>query len=144
MQNKKSETKDTTQTALFAPGDMTCTPAALAAMKEAGTTTGLSLIYKHIRGDWGCVSREQGKINNMVARGESEEDIVSRYPFPGDAIEIVLITSYVHTPSLRWTEIVLPDEVIPHEEYRGGKQNQNGDDDPKGVTINLSRRISLA
>lgn len=121
--------KNKNLTALFAPGAITCTPAALTAMQETGAATGLSLIYKHICGDWGCVSQEQWEINTMVVRGESEEDIVSRYKFLDGAIELVLITSYVHTPSLRWTEIMLPDEIIPHEEYRG-VQDKSGSETP--------------
>lgn len=106
------------QAARFAPGTLLCTPAALAAMRAAGTN-GLCLIYRHIRGDWGeAMDAGQWAINEDVVDGGPEEEIVSRYRFPDD-VEIVLITSYAHTPALRWTEICLPEEVIPAEAYQG-------------------------
>jgi len=98
-------------------------------MREAGTN-GLSLIYRHIQGDWGeAIDAGQRAINENVADGGPEEEIVSRYLFPDD-VEIVLVTSYVHTPSLRWTEICLPEEVIPVEAYqeRNGCQPEDVDD----------------
>ena len=112
------KTKQQYRDALFAPGAMLYTPAVLTAMREAGTN-GLSLIYRHIRGDWGeAIDAGQWAINEDVVNGGPEEEIVSRYLYPDD-VQIVLITSYPHTPSLRWTEICLPEEVIPAEEYQG-------------------------
>jgi hypothetical protein len=112
------KTKNRNLGALFAPGAIFYSSAVLTAMREAGTN-GLSLIYRHIRGDWGeAIDADQRAINEDVVDGGPEEEIVSRYLFPGD-VEIVLITSYPHTPSLRWTEICLPEEVIPAEEYQG-------------------------
>ena len=49
--------------------------------------------------------------------GGPEQEIISRHAL-ADGIEIVLITSYPRTPSLRWTEICLPDEIIPESDYR--------------------------
>ncbi len=112
------KTKQQNRSALFAPGDLVATPNALAAMRALGTN-GLSLICRHIRGDWGeAIDAGQWAINEDVVDGGPEEEIISRYLFPDD-VEIVLITSYPQTPSLRWTEICLPEEVIPTEEYQG-------------------------
>ena len=123
------KTQKQNQVARFAPGAIFCSQAALAAMQEVGTN-GLSLIYRHICGDWGeAIDAGQRAINEDVADGGPEEEIVSRYLFPDD-VEIVLITSYVYTPSLRWTEICLPEEVIPVEAYQGrnGCQPEGIDD----------------
>lgn len=112
------KTEKQNQAARFAPGAICCSQAALAAMRAVGTN-GFSLIYRHIRGDWGeAIDAGQWAINEDVVDGGPEEEIVSRYLFPAD-VQIVLITSYPHTPSLRWTEICLPEEVIPVEEYQG-------------------------
>jgi len=98
--------------ALFAPGDITCTSAAFEAMREAGTT-GLSLIYQHITGHWGTIDEEQRAANQAAIGSQGLHDtVVSRYGFAGD-LEIVVTTMFVDTPSLRWTDICLPDEVIP-------------------------------
>jgi len=115
------------RSALFAPGEMIYTPAVLEALRAAGTSA-LALICDHMCGDWGWISPAQWEMNMQVAQGNSEEDIVSRHKFCDGTIEIVLITSYAHTPSLRWTEIILPEEVIPPAEYRG-VQSQAGDEE---------------
>ena len=96
--------------ALFAPGELTCTPATLASLRQAGVS-GLALLCRHLTGDWGDVSLEQRNTNQQVLQSQSDlADIVSRYRLAGT--EIVITTSYVSTPSLRWTDICLADELI--------------------------------
>lgn len=123
------KTQTQNRVARFAPGAIFCSQAALATLRVVGTN-GLSLICRHICGDWGeAIDAGQWTINEDVVDGGPEEEIVSRYLFPDD-VEIVLITSYVHTPSLRWTEICLSEEVIPVEAYQGrnGCQQEEVDD----------------
>lgn len=101
--------------ALFAPGRIICSSACRTAIKQGGAS-GLILLYRHITGRWGSIDAEQQAVNEAAVNGGPEREIVSRHTL-ADGIEIVLITSYVRTPSLRWTEICLPDEVIPESDY---------------------------
>ena len=94
--------------ALFAPGTITCSQAALAAMGALGTT-GLSLIARHITGDW--PDDEQQTANQTVLDSGDDLPLVSRFRFVGD-IEIVVTTMYPRTPSLRWTDICLAEEDV--------------------------------
>ena len=103
--------------ALFAPGEIECSPACCTAIKQGGTT-GLALLCRHITGRWGSINAKQQANNEAALNGGPEQEIISRRAL-ADGIEIVLITSYVRTPSLRCTEICLPEEVIPVEEYQG-------------------------
>jgi hypothetical protein len=93
--------------ALFAPGDITCSQAALEAMRTVGTT-GLALVYRHITGDW--PDDEDRAANQAVLDSGADLSLISHYPFPSD-IEIVLTTSFPLTPSLRWTDICLDHEL---------------------------------
>lgn len=113
--------------ALFAPGEIVCSPACRAAIKK-GDTTGLALLCRHITGRWGLVDARQRAGNEAAVNGGPEQEIVSRYTLAG-GLEIVLITSYPRTPSLRWTEICLPEEVIPASEYRPQNGHFEEDDD---------------
>jgi len=103
--------------ALFAPGNITCSQAALAAMSSKVGTTGLALLCRHITGNWG--DSAQAATNQAAINGEPLHDtVVSRYRFPGD-IEIVITTWYIDTPSLRWTDICLAEEAIETEPDTG-------------------------
>ena len=113
--------------ALFAPGDIFYSPACRAAMKKVGSA-GLALLYRHITGCWGSIDAGQQANNEATLNGGPEQEIVSRHTL-ADGIEIVLITSYPRTPSLRWTEICLPDEVIPESDYRPQNGDPEEDDD---------------
>ena len=113
--------------ALFAPGEIVCSPACSTAIKKGGAT-GLTLLCRHITGQWGVIDARQQVINEAAVNGGSEQEIVSRHAL-ADGIEIVLITSYPRTPSLRWTEICLPDEVIPESDYRSQNGHLAEDDD---------------
>ena len=113
--------------ALFAPGQIVCSPACRTAIKQGGAS-GLMLLYRHITGQWGNIDAEHQAGNEAAVNGGPEREIVSRHPLTG-GIEIVLITSYPRTPSLRWTEICLPDEVIPESDYRPQNGHLVEDDD---------------
>lgn len=52
------------------------TPGALAAMEESGQTPA-EFLSRHTRGDWGCVSREDGRLNDRAV--ESGARILSAY-----------------------------------------------------------------
>jgi len=97
--------------ALFAPGNITCSQAALDAMRVTGTT-GLSLIARHITGGW--PDDEQRSANQAALDSGDDLPLIFRYRFPGD-IEIVVTTMYPHTPSLRWTDICLASELADDE-----------------------------
>ena len=113
--------------ALFAPGEIVYSPNCRRAIKKGGAA-GLTLLCWHITGRWGNISVEQQAVNEAAANGGLEREIVSRYTL-ADGIEIVLITNYPQTPSLRWTEICLPEEVIPESEYRSQNGHFEEDDD---------------
>lgn len=113
--------------ALFAPGQIVCSPACCTAIKQGGAS-GLTLLCRHITGRWGNIDAEQQAGNEAALNGGPEREIVSRHTL-ADGIEIVLITNYPQTPSLRWTEICLPDEVIPESDYRPQNGHLVEDDD---------------
>ena len=113
--------------ALFAPGQIECSPACRTAIKQGGAS-GLRLLYRHITGRWGDISVEQQAVNEAAMNGGPQREIVSRHTL-ADGIEIVLITNYPQTPSLRWTEICLPDEIIPESDYRPQNGHLAEDDD---------------
>jgi hypothetical protein len=115
------------QKALFAPGQIECSPACRTAITQGGAS-GLTLLCRHITGRWGNISVEQQAVNEVAANGGPEREIVSRHTL-ADGIEIVLITNYPQTPSLRWTEICLPEEVIPESDYRPQNGHLAEDDD---------------
>ncbi|MBN1220810.1 MAG: hypothetical protein JXM69_17950 [Anaerolineae bacterium] len=95
----------------FASGEITCTAAALAAIRETGATA-LALLCRHLTGDGGSISEEQIALNRQAIETRSDlADIVSRYRL-ASGVEIVITTTYPATPSLRWTDICLAEEVI--------------------------------
>ena len=113
--------------ALFAPGQIVYSPACRTAIKQGGAS-GLTLLCRHITGCWGLIDAEQQANNEATLNDGPEREIVSRHALAG-GIEIVLITSYPRTPSLRWTEICLSDEVIPESDYRPQNGHLVEDDD---------------
>ena len=75
--------------ALFAPGEITCTSAALQAMQAAGVN-GFVLLCHHIRGNWGAVSDDQKAINQQLVQAPNDlADIVSCYQL-ADGVEVVV------------------------------------------------------
>jgi hypothetical protein len=109
--------------ALFAPGNITCSQAALEAMQAAGTT-GLSLIARHITGDW--PDDEQRMANRAILESRDDLPLISHFRFPGD-IEIIVTTMYPRTPSLRWTDVCLAEEEVNDDELFPEDQDENLD-----------------
>lgn len=97
--------------ALFAPGRIVYTPAAQAAIRQLDLS-GLVLLCHHICGRWGDIDLDRRALNEMALEGGPEEEVVSHYILPGPT-DILLITTDIHTPSLRRTEICLLDEIVP-------------------------------
>ncbi|MCB0190405.1 MAG: hypothetical protein KDJ65_00525 [Anaerolineae bacterium] len=120
-------TNKNSRKALFAPGQIIYSSACRTAIKESGAS-GLMLLCRHITGRWGTIDAEQQANNEAAMNGGLEREIVSRHAL-ADGIEIVLITNYPQTPSLRWTEICLPEEVIPESDYRPQNGHLVEDDD---------------
>jgi len=97
--------------ALFAPGEITCSPAALQAIQAAGVN-GFVLLCHHMTGNWGSVSDDQKAINQQLVQAPNDlTEIVSCHQL-ADRVEVIITTSYVATPSLRWTDICLAEETI--------------------------------
>jgi len=57
-------------------GRVFATPGALTAMEDAGQVPAEFLV-RHTRGDWGCVSREDGRLNDRAV--DSGARILSAY-----------------------------------------------------------------
>jgi hypothetical protein len=94
----------------FHSGDITYNLAAQAAIQQA-SESGLLLLGRHLRGDWGDITAGQRQANRAAVAGDILRDaIVSRYLLPGGQV-VVVTTRYVSEPSLRWTDLCLEDEV---------------------------------
>ena len=72
----------------FQHGQIVITPAALAALSEAGVTP-LSLLLRHLDGDWGDLCAEDRRANEAALR--SSMRIFSSYQI-GDSLKIWIIT----------------------------------------------------
>jgi hypothetical protein len=57
-------------------GRVFATPGALSAMEDSGQTPA-EFLSRHARGDWGCVSREDGRLNDQAI--DSGARILSAY-----------------------------------------------------------------
>ncbi len=71
---------------LFTPGQIVSTPAALAAC-EANSVDPMSLINKHIGGDWGKLSRDDVKANVQAIINGAR--ILSKYPVGDDFVYVI-------------------------------------------------------
>jgi hypothetical protein len=56
--------QQTRQQPLFSPGQLVATPGALAALAKAGQTP-LEFLARHVRGDWGELTEEDRKENQL-------------------------------------------------------------------------------
>lgn len=72
----------------FPPGQLVATPAALTAMEEHRCTP-LSLLARHLTGDWGCVPAEDAQANDLAL--SSGGRVLSSYLI-GSETRIWLIT----------------------------------------------------
>ena len=74
---------------LFDPGQLLATPAALDHLTLNGSSP-LSLIRRHLRGDWGDLGADDKKLNDEAVTDRSR--IVSAYAIAG--IKIYVITEW--------------------------------------------------
>jgi hypothetical protein len=75
---------------LFHPGRLLVTPAALAALRTNGVPV-ISIMLRHIAGDWGVISDDDKKQNDLsIATGLR---LISLYQLP-DGARIIVITEW--------------------------------------------------
>ncbi|MFV8630676.1 hypothetical protein ACNRDB_14505 [Ralstonia pseudosolanacearum] len=68
-------------------GQLVATPAAIAALSEAGVSAYL-LLNRHARGDWGDLSYEDQAMNQLAVL--TGERVLSRYTLPnGQAVWVI-------------------------------------------------------
>jgi hypothetical protein len=67
------------RTPKFAPGQVVATPAALHLMTQTHTSA-LSLLKRHLHGDWGDVCAEDAKANELALTQQTR--ILSSYEIP--------------------------------------------------------------
>lgn len=89
--------------ALFPLGRVVATPGALALLAEAGADA-RELLERHVRGDWGGVSPEDAKENELSVREGFR--IVSSYPIGDNGAKIWIITEADRSS----TTVLLPEE----------------------------------
>lgn len=86
----------------FSPGEVVATPAALAALQEHEVSP-LTLLARHLSGDWGDVPAEDAQLNN---RGlECGDRLLSSYNLGGD-VRIWIISEWDRSV----TTLLLPSE----------------------------------
>jgi hypothetical protein len=92
---------------LFDLGQTVATPAALAALDEAGVSPA-SLLARHVSGDWGDLDDEDKRANDMALKDGSR--VLSAYMLPTDQ-KIWTITEAKNDQGERSaTTLLLPDE----------------------------------
>ncbi|MGF6872200.1 hypothetical protein [Paraburkholderia sp. MM5477-R1] len=94
---------------LFHPGKLLITPAALAALRENGVPV-ISIMLRHIAGDWGIVSGDDKAQNDLsIAAGLR---LLSIYRLP-DRTRILVITEWdrLNTMIERFDEVVVGSEA---------------------------------
>lgn len=64
---------------LFRPGKLPATPAALAALRENGVSV-ISIVLRHIAGDWGCISDDDRRQNDESILADLR--LISIYQLP--------------------------------------------------------------
>ena len=78
------------QSIKFSPGQIVATPGALAALEEHQVTP-LSLLARHLRGDWGDLPSEDAHLNDQAL--QSEGRLLSSYVIAPDT-KIWIITEW--------------------------------------------------
>jgi hypothetical protein len=89
--------------ALFSLGQVVATPGAMETLEELGVTP-LSLIDRHISGDWSDMDAEDQEANRQAIKNGSR--VFSSYRFPPDDTKIWVITEADRSS----TTILLPEE----------------------------------
>jgi len=92
---------------LTASGEITRSPAAVAALAEAGQSAA-RLLIRHLRGDRGTADY----AGLLTRAGETALDrVISHYDLP-DGNAVAVVTHYPTEPTLRWTEFCLAAELL--------------------------------
>lgn len=86
----------------FSPGQIVATPGALAAMEEHQCPP-LTLLARHLAGDWGVLPAEDAQLNNEALKSDGR--LLSSYPLGGDT-RIWVITEWDRSV----TTFLLPSE----------------------------------
>ena len=86
----------------FSPGEIVATPGALAAMEEHQCPP-LTLLARHLSGDWGAVPVEDAQLNDQAL--QSDGRLLSSYPVGGNT-RIWVITEWDRSA----TTFLLPGE----------------------------------
>ena len=74
----------------FSPGQIVATPGALAAMEEHQCQP-LTLLARHLAGDWGVLPAEDAQLNDEALKSDGR--LLSSYPLGGDT-RIWVITEW--------------------------------------------------
>lgn len=86
----------------FSPGQIVATPGALAAMEEHRCQP-LTLLARHLAGDWGVLPAEDAQLNDKALKSDGR--LLSSYPLGGDT-RIWVITEWDRSV----TTFLLPSE----------------------------------
>lgn len=86
----------------FSPGQIVATPGALAAMEEHQCSP-LTLLARHLSGDWGAVPIEDAQLNDQAL--QSDGRVLSSYPLGGNT-RIWVVTEWDRSV----TTLLLPEE----------------------------------
>ena len=86
----------------FSPGEIAATPGALAAMEEHHCQP-LTLLARHLAGDWGVLPDEDAQLNELALKSDGR--LLSSYPLGGDT-RIWVITEWDRSV----TTFLLPSE----------------------------------
>jgi hypothetical protein len=86
----------------FSPGQIVSTPGALAAMEEHQCQP-LTLLARHLAGDWGVLPTEDAQLNDEALKSDGR--LLSNYPLGGDT-RIWVITEWDRSV----TTFLLPSE----------------------------------
>jgi hypothetical protein len=90
---------------LFHPGRLLVTPAAMAALRTNGVPV-ICVMLRHISGDWGCISEDDKRENDLSINAGLR--LLSVYRLP-DQTRILVITEWdrSHTTIERFDEVVV-------------------------------------
>ena len=90
----------------FDLGRLLATPGALRTLESHGVTT-ISLLSRHVHGDWGDLDEEDKRANDAALRTGAR--LLSAYRF-GDGTKIWIITDAEIDDNRQATTFLLPDE----------------------------------
>ena len=90
-------------TPLFSLGQIVSTPGALSALGDEGTSSD-ALLQRHVTGDWGELSEEDRRENELSVKEGFR--ILSSYKLPRTGVKLWIITEADRSA----TTLLLPDE----------------------------------